>query len=234
MFLKTLSAVSMLLVFSWSGSSQTRRDTDSSIRARALRIEPFIRESSRRYGIDPQLLRILCFIESRYRLDAVSPKGARGPMQFMPDTAKRFGLKNPHDPQQSIDAAARYLRELLRRFGGRLDLAIAAYNAGEGTVESFRTGRPLVLASGKIINRRGRITGGIPSYHETQVYVRSALAFFRNGRIRFLEPTSLSLQKNSASLELNSRHLNPNSANRPTPSAMRGNERQSSLFIEVQ
>lgn len=56
-------------------------------------------------------------------------------MQFMPDTAKRFGLKNPHDPKEAIDAAARYLRDLLKRFGGRLDLALAAYNSGEGTVE---------------------------------------------------------------------------------------------------
>src|SRR5687767_3958949 len=189
MFQKILLAGSMLFLFSSSVLSQIRRDTESSIRERALRIEPFIRESSKRHGIDPQLLRILCFIESRYRIDAVSPKGARGPMQFMPDTAKRFGLKNPHDPQHAIDAAARYLRELLRRFGGRLDLALAAYNAGEGTVESFRTGRPLVLASGKVINRRGRVTGGIPPYRETQEYVRCALAFFTNGRVKPVQST---------------------------------------------
>ncbi len=234
MFQKTLLAVTMLLLFSSSVASQIRRDTESSIRERALRIEPFIRESSKRYGIDPQLLRILCFIESRYRLDAVSPKGARGPMQFMPDTAKRFGLKNPHDPQQSIDAAARYLRELLRKFGGRLDLALAAYNAGEGTVESFQTGRPLVLASGKIINRRGRITGGVPPYRETQAYVRSAITFFTNGQIKHLQLTSLYPQKNNASLLLGPRNLKPNSANRPTRSSSRVNERESSLFIEVQ
>ena len=233
MFQKTLIALSMLFLFSSAAASQIRRDTESSIRERALRIEPFIRESSKRYGIDPQLLRILCFIESRYRLDAVSPKGARGPMQFMPDTAKRFGLKNPHDPQQSIDAAARYLRDLLRTFGGRLDLALAAYNSGEGTVQSFRTGRPLVLASGKVINRRGRITGGIPPYRETQEYVRSAITFLTNGRP--LQPTSLlSLQKNSASLPLSFRNLKLNSAIRPTRSSFRGNERESSLFIEVQ
>lgn len=233
MFQKTLIAVSMLFLFSSAAASQIRRDTESSVRERALRIEPFIRESSKRYGIDPQLLRILCFIESRYRIDAVSPKGARGPMQFMPDTAKRFGLKNPHDPQQSIDAAARYLRDLLRTFEGRLDLALAAYNAGEGTVKSFQTGRPLILASGKIINRRGRITGGIPPYRETQEYVRSAITFLANGRVDPRQPTSL-CQKTSASLPLSSRNLKPNSAIRPTRSSLRGNERESSLFIEVQ
>ena len=234
MFQKTLLAVSLLFLFSSNATSQIRRDTKSSIRERALRIEPFIRESSKRYGIDPQLLRILCFIESRYRIDAVSPKGARGPMQFMPDTATRFGLKNPHDPQQSIDAAARYLRDLLRTFGGRLDLALAAYNAGEGTVQSFRTGRPLVLASGKIINRRGRITGGIPPYRETKEYVRSAIAFFTNGRVNPLQPNSLSLQMNSASLPLSSRNLRPKSSNGSTRSSLSVSERESSLFIEVQ
>ena len=233
MFHKTLLAVSMLLLFSSNAASQIRRDSESSIRERALRIEPFIRESSKRYGVDPNLLRILCFIESRYRLEAVSPKGARGPMQFMPDTAKRFGVRNPHDPQQAIDAAARYLRDLLRTFGGRLDLALAAYNAGEGTVQSFRTGRPLVLASGKIINRRGRITGGIPPYRETQQYVRSAITFLANGRVNPRQPTSLA-QKTSASLPLSSRNLNPNSANIRTRSSLTGNERESSLFIEVQ
>jgi soluble lytic murein transglycosylase-like protein len=176
MFRKALLLVLVLLVLTSTAASQTQSDNDVSIRDRARRIEPFITESSRRYGVDPRLLTILCFIESRYRLDAVSPKGARGPMQFMPDTAKRFGVKNPHDPREAIDAAARYLRDLLRRFGGRIDLALAAYNAGEGTVESFRTrGKPLVLANGKIINRQGWITGGIPPYRETLEYVRSII-----------------------------------------------------------
>jgi len=176
MFCKALLLVLVLRALTSTAASQIPSDNDVSIRDRARRIEPFISESSRRYGVDPRVLRILCFIESRYRLDAVSPKGARGPMQFMPDTAIRYGLSNPHDPQQAIDAAARYLRDLLRRFGGRIDLALAAYNAGEGTVESFRTGRPLVLPTGKVINSRGQITGGIPPYRETQQYVRSIIA----------------------------------------------------------
>jgi hypothetical protein len=149
-------------------------------------------------------------------------------MQFMPDTAKRFGVRNPHDPQQAIDAAARYLRDLLLKFGGRLDLALAAYNAGEGTVESFQTGRPLVLASGKVINRRGQITGGIPPYRETQDYVRSAIAFFKEIPVKTIVP--LFLQRNIASPLLNSR---PNSLQRPTRSSLSASERESSLFIEV-
>lgn len=96
-------------------------------------------------------------------------------MQFMPATARRYGLQDPHDPKAAIDAAAHYLRDLLTKFGGRVDLALAAYNAGEGTVESFQTGRPLVLSTGKIINPHGVITGGVPPYQETETYVRSAI-----------------------------------------------------------
>jgi hypothetical protein len=99
-------------------------------------------------------------------------------MQFMPDTARRYGLQNPHDPRAAIDAGARYLRDLLIRFNGRLDLTLAAYNAGEGTVESFLTGRPLRLTSGKIINPRGLVTGGLPPYAETRTYVNSILRLF--------------------------------------------------------
>jgi soluble lytic murein transglycosylase-like protein len=189
MFRRTFSSVVMLFLVNSMGAAQTV----ISMRERAQRIEPFIRSSSTRYGIDPQLLRILCFIESRYRLDAISPKGARGPMQFMPDTAKRFGLSNPHDPKQAMDAAARYLRDLLVRFGGRIDLALAAYNAGEGTVESFRTGKPLVLSTGKTINRQGLITGGVPPYRETQEYVRSIITLLSLNsprRVSSNKPTS--------------------------------------------
>jgi soluble lytic murein transglycosylase-like protein len=233
MFWKALLLVLLLLVVTSTAASQIQSDNDVSIRDRARRIEPFITESSRRYGVDPRLLRILCFIESRYRLDAVSPKGARGPMQFMPETAKRFGVRNPHDPQQAIDAAARYLRDLLRKFGGRLDLALAAYNAGEGTVESFQTGRPLILAGGKIINRRGQITGGIPPYRETQDYVRSAIAFFTSDYVERLEVTSRPVEKNSASPLLSSRNFRPNSSSRTKRSSLSASERESALFIEV-
>jgi soluble lytic murein transglycosylase-like protein len=101
-------------------------------------------------------------------------------MQFRPDTAARYGLRDPHNPEQAIDAAARYFRDLLRKFGGRVDLAVAAYNAGEGAVTSFMTGKPLILSDGRIVNARGVVTGGIPPYPETQGYVRSILALLNN------------------------------------------------------
>jgi soluble lytic murein transglycosylase-like protein len=170
---KVVLVICLVLVVSPNVRAQRQRD--SSMLKRVQSLEPYILDSAKRYRLDPRLLRVLCFLESRFRLDAISPKGARGPMQFMPETAVRYGLTNPHDPRAAIDAAARYLRDLLRRFDGRLDLALAAYNAGEGTVEAFRNGRALRLANGKMVNAGQLKTGGIPPYRETQNYVRSAI-----------------------------------------------------------
>ena len=172
---KLIKTIPVLLFLSLTSFAQTRREAGPPIQERARALEPFIVESAKRYGIDARILQMICFVESRFRTDVVSPKGARGPMQFMPETAARYGLKNPNDPKQAIDAAAHYLRDLLERFGGRVDLAVAAYNAGEGAVESFRTGRPLLLRTGKVINARRMITGGVPPYPETQSYVKQIL-----------------------------------------------------------
>lgn len=170
-----LRSLAVLLFVSATSLAQARTQSDLSMQQRASELEPLIVQAATRYGIDPRLLEMICFVESHFKVDAVSPKGARGLMQFMPETAARYGLTNPHDPKAAIDAAAHYLRDLLNRFGGRVDLAVAAYNAGEGAVESFRSGRPLTLANGKVINPRGLITGGIPPYSETQSYVRQII-----------------------------------------------------------
>src|ERR1044072_2311808 len=116
---------------------QNVRQHDRLLEERVKRLEPYIAAAAQRHRVDARILRAICFVESRYRTGVVSPKGARGPMQFMPRTAARYGLRDPHDPEQAIDAGARYLRDLLGRFAGRVDLALAAYNAGEGTVTSF-------------------------------------------------------------------------------------------------
>jgi soluble lytic murein transglycosylase-like protein len=175
---KLIAALVLLLLVAISINAQ--QHTNYSIQQGAQSLEPYFVDSARRYGIDPRILRVLCHLESRFRLNAISPKGARGPMQFMPETAARYGLINPHDPKPSIDAAARYFRDLLRRFDGRIDLAFAAYNAGEGTVEAFRNGRVLRLSNGKVINAGRSVTGGIPPYRETQNYVRLAIDLLRN------------------------------------------------------
>ena len=233
-FRRLYLSLTLLLFLASSAAPQGRSDVGPSLQDRARQIEPFIKESSRRYGVDARILRILCFIESRYRIDAVSPKGARGPMQFMPETAKRFGLKNPHDPKEAIDAAARYLRELLKRFGGRLDLALAAYNSGEGTVESFQTGKPLILPSGKIINPRGRITGGIPPYRETQNYVRFAIAFFTNSQTAKAKLPAVLPQPEISRPLVNAQRLGPDSDIKNRRASSVAAEKAGSFFIEVQ
>jgi len=174
-------------------AGQGRHD-DRLLHERRIRLEPFIVAAAMRYGVDARILRAICFIESGYRINAVSAKGARGPMQFMPATAYRYGLRDPHNPEQAIDAAARYFRDLLKKFGGRVDLALAAYNAGEGVVESFRSGRPLILRDGRIVNARGLVTGGIPPFAETKRYVRSVLAFLSNGLTGPVERPKLRVQ----------------------------------------
>lgn len=151
-------------------------------RTRAKVYEPLIRSTAERYKVDPNLLWTIAYLESRFRHNAVSYKNGKpcayGLMQFTGATAIRYALTNSHDPRESIDAAARYVRDLQTRFGPRIDLILAAYNAGEGTVEAFREGRTLVLPNNKIINPQAQRTGGIPPYTETRQYVaRGAIIY---------------------------------------------------------
>jgi len=142
------------------------------LRERARLFEPYIAAAARKHGVDPRVLWTIAYLESRFQPGAVSPAAARGLMQFMPGTARRFKLTNPHDSVAPIDAAPGYVKELTDQFGPRLDLVLAAYNAGESAVECYRTGRTLRASSGKVINRRGIKTNGIPPYKETVAYVK--------------------------------------------------------------
>jgi peptidoglycan DL-endopeptidase CwlO len=112
----------------------------------------FARAGSR-HGVDASLLAAVASQESSFNASAVSPAGAQGLMQFMPATAKGLGV-NPLDPSSAIDGAARYLSSLKKQFG-TTELALAAYNAGPGTVSRY---------------------GGIPPYSETQNYVRAVMS----------------------------------------------------------
>jgi soluble lytic murein transglycosylase-like protein len=141
--------------------------------------EAVLRETAK-YNIDPLLICALIEQESGGKPRAVSPKGARGPMQLMPATAARFGVRNPHDIPQSVRGGVEYFVWLLDKFDGNVLLALAGYNAGEGAVEAYRAGRAIILPNGRIINPRRLRTGGIPPYPETQSYVRSiALRYVR-------------------------------------------------------
>ena len=114
---------------------------------------PLIREAEARYRLPPRLLQALIWAESRFNPLAVSPAGAAGLAQLMPATARELGVANRHDPQENIEGGARYLKQMLDRFGS-VHLALAAYNAGPGAVTK---------------------AGGIPRNRETPGYVRSVL-----------------------------------------------------------
>lgn len=112
----------------------------------------YIVDSARRYGIDPLLIYSQMHQESTFNIRATSNKGARGLMQLMPATARRFGVTEIYDPRQNIDAGVKYMRWLLDTFNGDVVLALAGYNAGEGAVMKYGW--------------------QVPPYRETQEYVR--------------------------------------------------------------
>jgi hypothetical protein len=177
---------------------------------RAKVYEPLIASAAQRYNVDPRLLWTIAYLESRFREDVVSYKNGKpcayGMMQFTVATARRYGLTNPHNPKESIDAAARYVRDLQTRFGPHPDLILAAYNAGEGTVEAFRDGKTLVLPNNKVINSRGLRTGGIPPYNETRQYVaQGGIIYGKLTRAAIFQETTL---VHKSSPERNSTRVN--------------------------
>jgi hypothetical protein len=161
-----------------------------SVIERARFFEPTISRIAAEEGVDPYLLWTIAYNETRFRPWLVSPAGAQGLMQFIPATAVRFNLPNPYQPEPAIKAAARYVRFLQNRFGGRIDSILAGYNAGEGAVDAFLTGRT-IRAGKKIINRRGiKTIGGVPPYRETVAYVARGLVVYRLLRMRQIFPGS--------------------------------------------
>ena len=117
-----------------------------------IRYRELIDRTSSRHGVDPQLVSALIRVESGFAPRARSRRGAMGLMQLMPETARRYSVRRPFDPVANVDAGVRHLRSLLDRFP--LDLALAAYNAGEAAVDRFQ---------------------GIPPYPETRDYVSRIL-----------------------------------------------------------
>jgi soluble lytic murein transglycosylase-like protein len=154
-------------------AQELKLDRDAVIRAKAY--EANLIEASAKYGLDSRLLWAIAYLETRFNHKLVSRKGARGLMQLMPATAARFGVVDPHDPKSAIEAAARYARYLMNRFSGRIDLTLAAYNAGECAVEAYLTGRSIRVGN-RVINPARRITGGVPPYRETRSYVTAGLS----------------------------------------------------------
>ena len=123
---------------------------------RNARVDSLIRYYGNQYGVDPYLIFCLMSQESNFTTSATSPRGAQGLMQLMPGTAARYGVSNPYDVAQSIMGGTRYLKDLLKMFNGRVDLALAGYNAGENAV----------IKHGYTV----------PPYEETRNYVRLIIA----------------------------------------------------------
>lgn len=124
-------------------------------------LDPLIEHYARVYDVRRELVAAVVDVESGYNARAVSAKGATGAMQLMPGTAARYGVTDPGDPRQNIDAGVRHLRDLLTEHRGNEALALAAYNAGQGAVA-----------------RHGR---RIPPYRETMLYVPAVLAAAARG-----------------------------------------------------
>jgi Transglycosylase SLT domain len=123
--------------------------------------EKLVKEAAERHNVDPALVRAVIQTESNWNPSAYSRKGAAGLMQLIPTTAQRYGANDVFNPQQNIDAGVRHLKWLLERYNGNLDLALAAYNAGEGAVDRAH---------------------GIPAFRETRDYVQKVQdAYFRPG-----------------------------------------------------
>jgi soluble lytic murein transglycosylase-like protein len=135
------------------------------LRTRAAAFSDLIDEAARHAEVSPALLRAVIAVESAFDPRAVSPKGAQGLMQLLPATARRYGVHTPFDPRDNLRGGANYIRDLLKHYGNDLELALAAYNAGEDAVD-----------------RHGRT---IPPFPETQAYVPAVLRFYR----RFLADT---------------------------------------------
>jgi hypothetical protein len=155
---------------------------------RARFFEPTISRIAREEAVDPYLLWTIAYNETRFRPWLRSYAGAEGLMQFIPATALRFGLFNPYQPEPAIRAAARYVRFLQKRFGGRIDSILAGYNAGEGAVDAFLTGRTVRVGK-KIINAGGlKTVGGVPPYRETIEYVARGLVVYRLLKLRQMFP----------------------------------------------
>ena len=133
--------------YSWLARQHDRRS----------RYDDLIEASAARWSVDPTLVKAVIQVESDFNPRCVSNKGARGLMQLIPETAKRYGVKDIFDPAENIEAGVHYLADLIAMFRNDLTHALAAYNAGEGAVLKY---------------------AGIPPYEETSTYVKRALTVY--------------------------------------------------------
>jgi len=153
-----LAGTGRRVIFNESVVQHARRFATELVAVPDRQLEPLIEDHARAQSLDPKLVKAVIQVESGYNAAALSNKGAIGLMQLMPDTARLLDVLDPYDPVQNLRGGVTYLRQLLDRFSGQVEYAVAAYNAGPGAVTKH---------------------GGIPPYAETREYVRRVLALYR-------------------------------------------------------
>jgi len=141
-----------------------------------------VKDASGTYRLDPDLVTSVIRAESGFNVRAVSPKGAQGLMQLMPQTAAQLGVHNAFDPQANVEAGTRYLRELLERYNFDLIKALAAYNAGPQRVEQYN---------------------GVPPYYETKAYVARIVRDFNKKKLAAKSATAPAAEKTPSSTPAN-------------------------------
>jgi soluble lytic murein transglycosylase-like protein len=174
--------------------SQSNPQASSEKSARPVDLNEVVNAASGTYRLDPDLVNSVIRAESGFNVRAVSPKGAQGLMQLMPQTASQLGVQNPFDPQANVEGGTRYLRELLERYDFDLVKALAAYNAGPQRVEQY---------------------GGVPPYYETKAYVARIVRDFNRKKLAAkveAQPAQPSLQKHA-----NSTHIPATNPHKPSP-----------------
>jgi soluble lytic murein transglycosylase-like protein len=157
-------------------------------------LNELVNAASGQYKLDPDLVTSVIRAESGFNVRAVSPKGAQGLMQLMPQTASRLGVQNAFDPQANVEAGSRYLRELLERYDFDLIKALAAYNAGPRRVEQY---------------------GGVPPYYETHAYVARIVRDFNRKKLAQKSTPAMATGRTSVK-KANS----PASASKPSASSV--------------
>jgi hypothetical protein len=149
----------------------------------AAELDELVNESSGRYRLDPDLVNSVIKAESGFNVRAVSPKGAQGLMQLMPETAMKLGVPNAFDAQANVEGGTRYLRQLLERYNFDLVKALAAYNAGPQRVEQY---------------------GGVPPYYETKAYVARIVRDFNKKKVAEKSATASSQKSSTAKSKIGS------------------------------
>jgi len=147
--------VSLILYFSfsiWPSSAQSQ--VIGNLRQK---YDGMIKSIARKHAVEPSLVHSIIDAESNYDAFALSPKGAAGIMQLMPETAKEYGVKNLFDPRENIEGGVKYLKDLFALFKGEKKLVLAAYNAGQEAIKKFK---------------------GIPPYPETRNYIKKVMASY--------------------------------------------------------